>query len=497
MQPQQPQQQFQRKVAPRTCSCCGETGHTIKHCNSPRVLGFDEEATATAKTAPSVLTLKNRRPFTTASLPVLKAIAANLRIETSVSNLTAEYLTHLLAFSYWNMHNDAGSHANIRDAVRLNELANACKQSAAQAERDAIVARAEEQAYADQQRQQLARQGQAHALFQRFRDARDYYMNGNRRIEEIRLETHQAYTRANLPIPQDISQPIVVMDIPVAGAPNETLCICCNLATHTIKNCKNYRGIPTMTKILATSCTKSEFRTRLQQHPNLYSHLAYAIQSKWVSANCCDCVLAMNKIADHYYQANASYEQVRMELQQYKIEYAFLQDTREALETNVIHDPRVKVYQSLLDITPKIQFHDMNETFIGKCIDIAEKLVKNMFTPIDITLGFKTSPACALANEDKDEDKDAKKGDEDKDEDAVNLIPSCAVCWGAWDTQYPIITFGCNHEMCSKCVNTYLKSPTRPVCHMCREPVCRIFVPTEAVNADLFEDIRIRILRQD
>jgi hypothetical protein len=67
---------------------------------------------------------------------------------------------------------------------------------------------------------------------------------------------------------------------------------------------------------------------------------------------------------------------------------------------------------------------------------------------------------------------------------------------GAWDVKYPNITFGCNHDMCSRCVNTFFKTPTRPKCHLCRQSICHISVPSEAVKPELFQDITVRILRQ-
>jgi hypothetical protein len=173
------------------------------------------------------------------------------------------------------------------------------------------------------------------------------------------------------------------------------------------------------------------------------------------------------------------------------LEYAILEETGEPLETNVIHDPRIKFYQSLLELSPRFGFHDIaDETFLGKCIDLVGKIETNLFTPIDMTMAFKATTTTATTTKDKDTQDDAY---------AVNVVPTCAVCWGAWEKEYPIITFGCNHDMCSKCVNTYLKNPTRQPCHMCREPIQHMFVPAEALDTEvfsLFEDIRVRILRQ-
>ena len=480
---QQQQQQAQPKAAPRTCSCCGETGHTIKHCNSPRVTRFDEEAIATAKTSASVLVLKNRRPFSNAQLPVLKAIASNLHIVNSVSRLTSDYLTHLLAYSYWNMHNDEGSHVNIRDSVRLNQLANECKQAAEQAVLEEIEAREARVREEQRQRAQQAREETAQRRLESYMHLIAFYREQDARMEADRLQARNTFIAAGLVIPDVLNVPFTIGR---AGAGATIQCLSCNSTAHTISGCKKYRGIPTMTKLMAIFYTKQEFRTKLQEYPNLYAHLAFAIQNKWVPGDCCDCVYAMNRISDNYYIGNASYAQIRLDLQQYKLEYAILQETGEALETNVIHDPRIKFYQSLLDLSPRFGFNDIaDETFLGKCIDLVGKIETNMFTPIDMTMSFK--PAATAAKDTQD------------DADAVNVVPTCAVCWGAWEKEYPIITFGCNHEMCSKCVNTYLKNPARQPCHMCREPIQHMFVPAEALDTEvfnLFEDIRVRILRQ-
>jgi hypothetical protein len=484
MQAQQ-QQQAQPKAAPRTCSCCGETGHTIKHCNSPRVTGFDEEAIATAKISASVMVLKNRRPFSNAQLPVLKAIASNLRIVNSVSRLTSDYLTHLLAYSYWNMHNDEGSHVNIRDSVRLNQLANECKQAAEQAVLEEIEAREARVREEQRQREQDAREASAQRRLESYMHSIAFYREQDARMEADRLQARNTFRAAGLVIPDVLNVPFTTGR---SGAGATIQCLSCNSTAHTISGCKKYRGIPTMTKLMAIFYTKQEFRTKLQEYPNLYAHLAFAIQNKWVPGDCCDCVYAMNRISDNYYLGNASYAQIRLDLQQYKLEYAILQETGEALETNVIHDPRIKFYQSLLELSPRFGFHDIaDETFLGKCIDLVGKIETNMFTPIDMTMSFKATSTATAAKDTQD------------DADAVNVVPTCAVCWGAWEKEYPIITFGCNHEMCSKCVNTYLKNPARQPCHMCREPIQHMFVPAEALDTDvfnLFEDIRVRILRQ-
>ena len=90
------------------------------------------------------------------------------------------------------------------------------------------------------------------------------------------------------------------------------------------------------------------------------------------------------------------------------------------------------------------------------------------------------------------EDCDIAKKENKEEED----VQPCCVCLGAWDIQYPLISFGCKHEMCSRCVNTFFKTPTRPACHMCRQAVCHISVPAEALNEELFQDTRIRIIRE-
>jgi hypothetical protein len=486
----QNQIQNQRSVRTTTCSCCSQPGHNIKNCNSPQVQHFDEEAIATAIAAPSVLTLKYRRPFTNASVHVLKAIVATKRIVSSVSNLTVDYLTHLLACFYWNMHHPAGSHVNIRDSIRLAQLAQTCHQEATVAEREAGEAR-EAQLLAEAR----ARRLQEHAaVAQRelsiFMEQEQRYRIQQVQLEVQRQHTRQLFVRARLAIPPCVSQPIANAVATAVIAPAETICLCCESTSHNISNCKNsYRGVPSMTKILALVSSKKGFRVRLQLHPNLYVHLAYAIQCKIVPSECRDCIFAMNKIADYFYQEEG-YNRFRKNLNEYKDECEYLQLTGTPMETNVIHDPRVKFYQSILELKSKLYFNNMdNAEFVDKCILIADKIKDNLVTPIDVTFGFKPSTTFGAPT-------DNVKKDDDKEEDHEEDVQPCCVCLGAWDIQYPLISFGCNHEMCSRCVNTFFKTPTRPACHMCRQAVCHISVPAEALNEELFQDTRIRIIRE-
>ena len=245
-----------------------------------------------------------------------------------------------------------------------------------------------------------------------------------------------------------------------------------------------------MFKILAIVYNSQEFRKKLQQHPNLYTHLAFAIQSKFVPAECRDCVLAMNEITDYYYNQQEKYVRLRTDLQEYNIEYAYQQETGLALETNVIHDPCFGLYQSLIETSIDIDFTNTNDQdFIAECIRISEMINVNVNSPsIDITLGVKARPPLLT------DDAKASAVDADADDEEQS---SCAVCLGGWDVKYPTITFGCNHDMCSRCVNTFFKTPTRPKCHLCRQSICHISVPSEAVNSELFHDVTVRILRQN
>jgi len=476
--------QTQVKSTQRSCSCCGQPGHTINKCNSPQVFRFIEDATAAAMTASSVLTLKLRRPFTNTSLPILKAVAANIHIESSVSILALGYLTHLLACAYWNKYNPAGSHANIRDSVRLNQLAETCRQAATQAVREASEARIQQARVEAQQRQAAAAAAEAHRqqiqaeteaqrYLQLFIRQQTRYATEHVLIEHQRQQTRQAFIQAGLQVPLCVAQPFAP-PAAAAPAPASMLCLCCNSAEHNINNCKNYRGIPSMNKILSLVCTRREFRTRLQQHPNLYIHLAFAIQCDFVPSECRDCVLAMDTITDYYYTQD-KYQRVRMDIQ----EYVFQQETG---ETDVIYDPRFNVFQSLIETSEEIKFNRTDPEFITKCIHISDMVGINTARPVDITLGLKATSMLTVKDEDKNED-------EDEDEQ------QCAVCLGAWDIKYPTITFGCNHDMCSRCLNTFFKTTTRPTCHLCRQPICHISVPPE-INDELFQDIGVRIVRQ-
>lgn len=479
------QNQNQRSVRTTTCSCCSQPGHNIKNCNSPQVQHFDEEAIATAIAAPSVLTLKYRRPFTNASVHVLKAIVATKRIVSSVSNLTVDYLTHLLACFYWNMHHPAGSHVNIRDSIRLTELAQTCHQEATVAEREAGEAREAELQAAARARRLQEHAARAQQQLERFVEQQQFYRNQQVHLEHQREHTRQLFVRARLAIPACVSQPIAAAVAPAAViAPAET-CLCCESTSHNISNCKNnYRGVPSMAKILALVCSKKGFRVRLQLHPNLYVHLAYAIQSKIVPSECRDCIFAMNKITEYFYQEE-KYIRFRKDLNEYKDECEYQQLTGTPMETNVIHDPRVKFYQSILELKSKLYFNNMdNAEFVDKCILLADKIKDNLVTPIDVTFGFKPSPTIGAPDAESKEDKEKEEAQ------------PCCVCLGAWDIQYPLISFGCKHEMCSRCINTFFKTPTRPACHMCRQAVCHISVPAEALNEELFQDTRIRILRE-
>jgi len=485
----QNQIQYQNQRAVRTCSCCGQTGHTITNCTSPQVIRFQEDAAAAAITASSVEVLKLRRPFTNTSLPILKAVAANIRIETSVSNLTVDYLTHLLACCYWNMRNPAGSHANIHDPFRLSQLDEICRQAATNAIREQNEDRVRQERLEAQQQQRQRAAADAERNLQLFLRQQQRYAAEHILIENQRQHTRQAFIQARLPVPQSVAQPFTPAAAAAQAAP--LLCLCCNSAEHNINNCKNYRGIPSMFKILALVCTSQEFRKKLQQHPNLYTHLAFAIQSKFVPAECRDCVRAMNEITDYYYNQQEKYVRLRTDLQEYNIEYAYQQETGLALETNVIHDPRFGLYQSIIETSVDIDFTNTNDQdFIAECIRISEMINVNVNSPsIDITLGVKARPPLLT------DDAKATAVDADADDDDDEEQSSCAVCLGAWDAKYPTITFGCNHDMCSRCVNTFFKTPSRPSCHLCRQPIRHITVPSEAVNSDLFQGISVRILR--
>lgn len=481
----QNQIQYQNQRAVRTCSCCGQQGHSINICNSPQVLRFREDATAAAITASSVDVLKLRRPFTNTSLPILKAVAGNMRIEPSVSNLTVDYLTHLLACFYWNNHNPAGSPANTRDELHL--LYQTSRQAATNAVREQDQERIRQERLEAQQQQRQRAAADAERNLQLFLRQQQRYAAEHILIENQRQHTRQAFIQARLPVPQSVAQPFAPATTELAAP---LLCLCCNSAEHNINNCKNYRGIPSMFKILAIVYNSQEFRKKLQQHPNLYTHLAFAIQSKFVPAECRDCVLAMNEITDYYYNQQEKYVRLRTDLQEYNIEYAYQQETGLALETNVIHDPCFGLYQSLIETSIDIDFTNTNDQdFIAECIRISEMINVNVNgpRPIDITLGVKARPPL-LTDDAKASAVDADADDEEQ---------SCAVCLGEWDVKYPNITFGCNHDMCSRCVNTFFKTPTRPKCHLCRQSICHISVPSEAVNSELFHDVTVRILRQN
>lgn len=483
----QNQIQYQNQRAVRTCSCCGQQGHAITNCNSPQVLRFMDDAAAAAITASSVEVLKLRRPFTNTSLPILKAVAANIRIEPSVSNLIVDYLTHLLACFYWNRYNPAGLHANTLDELHL--LYQTCRQAATNAIREQDEARIRQERLEAQQQQRQRAAADAERNLQLFLRQQQRYAAEHILIENQRQHTRQAFIQARLPVPQSVAQPFVAAATEPAAP---LLCLCCNSAEHNINNCKNYRGMPSMFKILALVCPRQEFRKRLQQHPNLYTHLAFAIQSKFVPAECRDCVLAMNEITDNYYQQE-KYVRLRTDLQEYNIEYAYEQETGLTIETNVIHDPCIMFYQSLIETSIDIDFTNTNDQdFIAECIRISEMINVNVNRPsIDITLGVKARPPLLT------DDAKASAVDADADDDDDEEQSSCAVCLGGWDAKYPTITFGCNHDMCSRCVNTFFKTPSRPSCHLCRQPIRHISVPSEAVNQDLFQGISVRILRQN
>ena len=473
-------QQYPNQRSVRTCSCCGQPGHAINKCNSPQVLRFIEDATAAAITASSVVTLKYRRPFTNTSLPILKANAANIRIEDSVSNLTLDYLTHLLACFYWNKHNPAGSHSHANTHDELLLLQETCRQSATNAVTEEAEARVQQRMFEEQQRQEAAAAAEAQRQLQLFTRQQQRYAIDHVHLENQRQQTRHAFIQARLAVPDCVSRPLVATR---PAAANRVTCLCCDSAEHNITACQNYRGIPSMTSILSLVCTRTEFRRRLQQHPNLYVLLAFAIKSNLVPFDCHDCVLAMNEITNYFYNNQAKYVQIRMDLQAYGIEYAYQQETGQALETNIIYDPRVHFFQSLVETTAEINFTNMdNQEFITKCIRLSEMIGVNVNTPIEITLGLKASA--------DDDDDEAKENEENEEQS------SCAVCLGEWDIKYPTITFGCNHDMCSRCLNTFFKTRTRPSCHLCRQSICHISVPSEALNAELFQGIGVRIVRQ-
>ena len=492
----------QQRKSTRTCSCCNESGHTIKNCNAPVVLQFREDAIRSALTAPSVLALKNRRPFTSAPSPVLKAVVAKHNLETSVSTLTVPYTTHLLACYFWNMCNPAGSHLiNINDpaaVINMPQLVRLCREEATNAEREEIASAVQRQAIANQARQQQEAEAEAHRQLDIFRALQERYTLQQNHIERQRQHTRQTFVRARLAVPSCVVNPIASAAAATPSVPAPTVCLCCDSTRHTISECTTYPGVPSMCKILACICSKNEYRTRLQQHPNLYQLLAFAIQSKLVPTECRDCVLAMNMITGYFYQREI-YLHHRTDIQEYQIEYLYQKETGQALETNVIYDPRVKFFQRVIEISPQITFHNMDdEAFVAACRDTAEMIVENAYMPFSITFGFKATDTETCKHEEKEEKEEeapaVKTAATEQEEEAQPCC--CPVCLETWDSKYPAISFGCNHEMCARCFNTYLKSSSRPKCHLCRQHIDHISVPSQALNAELFQDIRVRILRQ-
>lgn len=493
----------QQRKSTRTCSCCNESGHTIKNCNAPVVLQFREDVIRSAMSAPSVVALKNRRPFTSAPSPVLKAVVAKHNIETSVSTLTVPYTTHLLACYFWNMCNPAGSYLiNVRDThMDMSQFVQLCRQEATNAEREEIAAAVQRQAIANQARQQQEAEAEAQRQLDIFRALQERYITERNHIERQRQHTRQTFVRARLAVPDCVVNPIASAVAATPSVPAPTRCLCCDSIRHTISECRTYPGVLlSMCKILACICSKNEYRTRLQQHPNLYQLLAFAIQSKLVPTECRDCVLAMNMITGYFYKREI-YLHHRTDIQEYQIEYLYQKETGQALETNVIYDPRVKFFQRVIEISPQITFHNMDdEAFVAACRDTAEMIAENAYMPFSITFGFKAAgtETCkreAEAEEEKEEEAPAVKTAATEQEEEAQPC-CCPVCLETWDSKYPAISFGCNHEMCARCFNTYLKSSSRPKCHLCRQHIDHISVPSQALNAELFQDIRVRILRQ-
>ena len=520
----------QRRSNPRTCSCCGDQGHTINRCNSPRVIQFDEEAIAIASTSPSVLILKNRRPFTSASLPVMKAIASKKRIETSVSNLLTPYITHLLAVFYWNAYNPAGSHVNNRDIHSVHQLAQRCKEEATAFVQQQVEAVVQQRAMvAEQQEQQELERVAQHNL----RIFNAYHLqiaNQQVHIENQRRHTRQAFLRAGMAIPDCVSR-AYVMPGPAPASARQNNCLCCYSSTHSISNCTHYDGIPSMCKMLCLFyCSRTEFRKRLQQHPNLYVYVAYAIQLNLIPKECLDSVFAMNKLTEYYY-SRMEYSELWVEVEAYKIgqriESSYKEETGYDLESNVLYDPRTKFIKQLIETCPQIDFTNLNnQEFVAKCVSIAKLVEENIATPFNI-LYIEQHQQGQDQDHDQQQDQDNQKEEiqdieeyieehvkehvkeqelkeeqekelKEEEEELKEGEDSCPVCLTATAfNKNPSITFGCNHKMCSKCLNTYLKSPNKPKCHICRQQISRILVPSKRVNAQLFEDIRVRIIIRD
>jgi len=439
------------------CSCCRVTGHNIQNCNSRQVVQFCIDATTASIAAVSVENLKLMRPFTNTDINVLKAVTSQLKLDTAVSYLSLDYLISLLAYAYWNTHNPAGTHLVNRETA---------KKAANDAIREIEEARIATQRIIEQQRIRARLEDEAHTALVRLNTRQQMNSNLMQDTATLLSSARQAYQRVGWVLPSSVFI--------------ET-CLCCKSTEHTISDCNSDTtfGIASMVKILAVVLTEREFRRSLQQHPNIYVWLAMAHKHRYVPIECRDSVLAMDTITHKLYDPLYMFKHsdIRAYIDIFRNETVFQ-------EVDVLYDPRYNFYKSLISTAYNIQTNcfQLSEAYINDCVNMCRDISQYKFTPYGVTLNVKK-----ITQPDKEES---------KDQDPIIQEPDCAVCYDCRDIKCQLVSFGCKHEMCSGCLTSHFKSHNRPVCHLCRQAIKQIYVPTESINDELFHEIRVRVIRQ-
>jgi len=439
------------------CSCCHVTGHNIQHCNSPQVVQFYIDATTASISATTVENLKLMRPFTNADINVLKAVTRQLKLDTAVSNLSLDYLICLLAYAYWNTHNPAGTHLVNPDTA---------KRAANVAVREIEEARIATQRIIEQLRTRARHEEEALAALNRFKTGQRINAELTEDTATLMRCARQAYERVGWVLPSSMFI--------------ET-CLCCKSTEHNISDCNSDTtyGLVSMIKILAVVLTERDFRRSLQQHPNIYVWLAIAHKHRYVPIECRDSVLAMDKITHKFYdqQYVFKHSDIRAYIDIFRNETVFQ-------EIDVVYDPRYNFYKLLISTAYNIQTNcfQHSASYVTDCVNMFRDISQYKFTPYGVILNVKE-----ITQTNKDES---------KDQDPIIQEPECAVCYDCRDIKCQLVSFGCKHEMCSGCLTSHFKSHNQPVCHLCRQAIKQIYVPTESINDELFHEIRVRVTRQ-
>jgi len=428
-----------------SCSFCNVLGHSIQKCNSPVVIQFYDDAIAKASEniQESVFALKTQEPFVSATIGVLNAAVSNRKLA-SVSVLNnKDYLIHILSFYYWNKYNINGVYVNERSLI--------------QSAKDETMVMYE----LVLEREETIRRIQADELQQLLQQR-------NRAQERRQFENELAEIEARQSIQESIP------------------CMCCRSTQHIISDCNNKTVKHLFVQIIILSInisTQIEFKHQLQQHPNLYVWIVIAIRHFNVSIDCRDAVFAINKIVKGLYNItprNSSIKiyQLRELMNEYKISFINY-DSGSIQPLIYMYHPHHILLERIMRFSSSIQlFKEGYDSY--ECYQVYNTIIQqDIYIPNELLLEYKVEQY-NIHNKSQEREQ-------------------CSVCFDCdEDVIHPLVSFGCNHEMCSKCVNLFFKNKKpnniQHTCHLCRKTINNIVIPSFINKTDLFKDICVKVI---